>query len=1098
MIIFALFFYLVLIKNHSMKKILTIIGILCLGFGSMFAQTVQVSGTVTDAETGETLPGVTVLIKGTFAGTTTTVDGRYQLEVPANATLQFSFVGLTTQEVIVGDRRIIDVAMESGANVLDEVVVTALGISRERKSLGYAVQSVEGDELSRIRTGNVINSLSGRVAGVQITSSSGQLGGGARINIRGNTSLTGNNQPLFVVDGVPISNADYSTGSGTGSGYNQGTLASDVSPDDVESMTVLKGASATAMYGSRGANGVVVITTKKGAMTAAKTLGVSVNSSITFDQVGIMPKFQKLYGGGEGLLAQATINGQTFNIPAYDVDESWGPKYDPSLLVLPWNAFDEWDTKNYLKPKPWVYPANDYTTYFKTGVGINNNIQVMGSDENYSFRLSYSNLSQTGMLENSKLNRNNVSFSGTSRMNRFLDGFLSVNYVNTKAKGRPMTGYGDHNTTRTMFQWSQTQLDYKELKEYKNPDGTHRTWNRRSWDDSTGLYADNPYWTLYENYESDSRDRLFGNGGLNINLAPGLKLTGRGGIDAWMYNIEERVAIGSVGLSQYYLVNRVNVEANGDLFLTYNNRFAGNQLGLSAMMGASIFNRNYYHSGGVTVNGLIVPGVYNLGNSVAKATSYDSKLRKRINSVYGNVTLDWNTLVYLDITARNDWSSALPAENNSYFYPSFNLSFILSQLQALQSVTWLNFAKLRAGYAIVGNDTDAYRLQNYFNFENPFGSDTRFSISTSLQNPNLRPEKTTSWEIGAEAYFLNNRLGIDIAYFEKSTIDQIILASVSSVTGYSTRVINTGEISNKGLEVTLNFAPFRSRTGFNWDMQLNMATLNSKVVSISPDITWISLGSNGFSVYTGAYAGETYPVIYGKDNIYGPKGEKMVGTNGLYLRTPTDMPLAKVTPNFTAGFSNTFSWKGIDMSVLFDMQTGGNIYYLTKIFGIYSGILEESAKKTNVPGKTGDIREDGLILDGVVGRSVANEDGTYRGEYLNADGTAASGPVTNERVIAADTWGSHHYSGPNTMGIHKTDYIKLREIRVGYTLPQKFTGPVKDLRLSVFGRNLATFMTDQNHFDPEYLQMAGHNAQGLEGGYVPTTRTIGFSIGFSF
>ena len=1085
-----------------MKNFLTIIGIFCLGISSLFAQTVQISGVVTSAEDGEPLPGVTVLVRGTLQGTTTNIDGRYSIAVPADGALQFSFVGMVTQEIDVAGRQVIDVELQSGAHILDEVVVTGLGISRERKSLGYAVQEVKSEELTRIRTGNVINSLSGRVAGVQITSSSGQLGGGAKINIRGNTSLTGNNQPLFVVDGVPISNSDYSTGGGANAGYNQGTLAGDLSPDDIESMTVLKGASATALYGSRGANGVVVITTKKGAMSAQKTLGVSVNSSVTFEQANFVPKFQKLYGGGSyDSFAQVNIGGTDYNIPEYDVDESWGPKFNPSITHLPWNAFDEWDTDNYMKAKPWVYPENDYTTYFRTGIAYNNNIQVMGGSENYAFRLSYSNLDQTGVLENSKLKRNNVSFSGSAKMNKIIDAFLNVNYVNSKATGRPQTGYGDNNTTRTMFQWSHTQLDYKELKAYKNPDGTQRTWNRRSWNDGRGLYADNPYWTLYENYESDNRDRVFGNFGLNIQIAEGLRLTGRVGTDTWMYRIEERVAANSVQISYYDLLNRISVDTTGDLFLSYNHRFAEGRLGLSGMVGTSTSNSTYSYTGGYSVNGLNIPGVYNLGNSVEKATSRDYKRTQRINSVWGNVTFDWDMLLYLDITARNDWSSTLPLDNNSYFYPSVNLSFILSQLNALQGLNWLSFAKLRAGYAQVGNDTGAYNLQNYFQFETPFGSDPRFSIQTSIQNPYLRPEKTKSWEVGAEVYLFQNKLGIDIAYFQKNTVDQIIAASVTSVTGYSSRMINTGEIDNKGLEITVFGTPVKTAGGFTWDTQLNLTTLKSNVVSIADDISWLQLGNNGFGVLTGAHEGETYPVIYGRDYIYGPQGEKLINpANGLYLRTPANVPLGKVTPDFNAGFSNTFSWKGFDLNILFDMQMGGYIHYLSHVFGMYSGMLEETVAKTNVPGKTGDIREDGLILDGYYGRMIPDPNDATKviGVYTDAAGGDAASPVSNERAVGAMNYTAHFYSGPSQLGLFKTDYIKLRELRLGYTLPSKITGPVKDLRITVFGRNLATFMNDNQHFDPEYLQMAGSNAQGLEGGYIPTTRTFGFSIGFNF
>jgi len=1084
-----------------MKKLIYLLFCLITGIGLVSAQTTRITGTVFADEDGEPVIGASVVVKGaTGTGTITDIDGVFTLTVPANATtLIVSYIGMTTQEVAISPT--MRILLLSDTRHLDEVVVTALGISREKKALGYAVQQVEGGELTKIRTGNVINSLSGRVAGVQIMSSSGQLGGGAKINVRGNTSLYGNNQPLFVVDGIPISNEDYSSGGGTRAGYNQGNLAGDISPDDIESMNILKGASATAMYGSRGANGVVVITTKRGTMAAGrKTFGVSVNSSVTFDKVGILPKYQKLYGGGSGDLQEITIDGRTYNYPDLSVDESWGPRYDPNLLALSWNSFDEWDRANYLVPKPWVYPANDYSTYFKTGVSYNNSVQVSSGGENYSYRLSYSNLSQTGILENSKLKRNNLSFNGTAKMNDYLESFFTANYVNTNTEGKPQTGYGDNNTTRTMFQWIQTQLDYKEMRDYKNPDGSQRSWNRRSFSDPTPLYSDNPYWVLNENYESDNRDRFFGSGGLILSLADGLKLTGRVGIDSWNYKIETRIATGSTGQSSYDLINRVNVESNLDLFLNYNKRFLENKFGVSAMAGISQWDRRYSYTGGYSVGGLIVPGVYNLNNSVSKSTSYDLKQLRRINSLYGNATFDWNMLVYLDITARNDWSSTLPAENNSYFYPSFNLSFIMSELDALKNMTWLSFAKLRAGYAQVGNDTDPYRLQNYFEFQTPFGSSNRFSISASLQNPNLRPEMTKSWEVGLEAHFFNDRLGIDLAYYDKRTIDQIIPATVSNVTGYSTRYINTGEISNKGFEITINATPIKSRTGLTWDAQFNLATLQSKVVSIAEDIQWLELNNNGFSVYTGAFVGETYPVIYGKNFVYGPNGEKMIGTNGRYLRGTDNEPLGKVTPDFTAGLSNTFTYKGIDLSVLFDMQMGGHMYYLTHKYGFYSGILEETARQTNVPGKSGNVREDGWLFPGVYGRAVYN-DATkkYEGVYIDGSGAQASSPVTNETVVSGEIYGYvYGGGGPDALCVFKSDYIKLREVRLGYTLPNKVTGAVRDIRISVFGRNLATFMRDNQHFDPEYIQMAGSNAQGLEGGYIPTTRSYGVSLGFNF
>ena len=1082
-----------------MKKIGTIITLLvCMVSLQLYGQNIQIRGIVTDASDNSPLPGAFVAVQGTNTVSSTLNDGTYTITAPANAVLVFSFIGMESQNISINGRTVINVALSS-SSVLEEVVVTAMGITREKKSLGYAVQAVDGSALTQVRTGNVINSLSGRVAGVQIISSSGQLGGGARINVRGLSSLTGENQPLFVVDGIAISNTDHSTTNGISAGYNMGNLASDISPDDIENMSILKGASATAMYGSRGANGVVLITTKKGQM-GTKTFGVSMNSSVTFDNVAFLPKYQKLYGGGEEPFQTITVNGRTYNYPHLDVDESWGPKFDPNIKVLTWNSFDSWDTANYMVEKPWVYPENDYTTYYKTGVGFNNNIQIAGSDVNYTYRLSYTNLDQTGILENSKLKRNNISFSGTAKINKRLESFANFNYIITDAKGRPETGYGDNATTRTMFQWTQVQLDYKELRAYKNPDGTQRTWNRNSFDNPNGLYSDNPYWTLYENYETDRRDRFFGSGGAILDIADGLKLTGRAGIDAYVAKQEFRSAMGSVNSTSYSLRIRNNVEVSADLFLNFNKRVADNKIGISAMLGTSTSNRIFTYTGGYTNSGLLVPGVYNLANSVNPATPYDSKSRKRINSAYGNFTIDWNMLVYLDVTARNDWSSALPSANRSYFYPSVNFSFILSQLGGLSNLSWLTFAKLRAGYAEVGNDTDSYRLQNYYEFVQPFGGDPRFSLQTTLQNPELRPERTRSWEVGLEAHLFNNRLSVDLAYYQKSSIDQIVNASISPATGYSLMAINTGEIQNKGLEITIDASPMRNNNGLNWDVQFNLATLNNMVVSIAEGVKWLNLSANGFSLYTGAHEGESYPVIYGKDFVYGPNGEKLINrNNGTYLRTTDDVPLAKVTPDFTAGLSNHFSYKGIDLSILFDMQMGGHMHYMSHMWGMYSGLLEETAQKTNVAGKTGDVREDGWLFPGMLGINVydaATQE--YHGQYVDANGNNTTSPIPNERVVDGYTYAIHHYTGPNQLSVFKTDYIKLREVRIGYTLPNKWTGPIKDLRISVFGRNLATFMAATKHFDPEYLTSAGANAQGLEGGYVPTTRTYGCSIGFNF
>ena len=1061
---------------------------------------VRVTGKVIDVN-GQPLGFVTVVLKGTTSATNTAENGTFTLNnVPSNGALIVSSIGYKTIEVVLNGRAYVEMVLEEDAIRIDELVVTALGISREKKALGYAVQDVKGDELQKVRTSNVVSALSGRVAGVQISAASGQMGGGAKINVRGNTSLTGNNQPLFVVDGIPISNADFSYGATGGGGYDMGNLAGDLNPDDIESMSVLKGASATALYGSRAANGVVMVTTKK-AKASQKSFGVSVNSSVTIDRAAYVPKLQKEYGAGyaysgagtlDGFLT-ATIGGKTYRTVDYGTDESWGPKYNPSVKVLHWNAFDSWDTANYLVERPWIYPENDYMTYFQSGVNFTNNIQLAKSSEVGSFRMSYTNSDITGITPNSHLKRNTVSFSGTSVFNKYLDGWAAMNYVNNNTLGRPETGYGDRNPMQKMWQWSQTSLDYKALRSYENPDGSQRTWNRSSYDDGTPLYTDNPYWSAYKNYQNDRRNRVYGNAGLNLKLTDWFKITGRVGLDYFNLSMEERFAIGSQATSEYYLDNREALEITSELFANFNKRFMNDKMGVSALIGGSSSDRKSWRTGGITVGGLLIPNLYNLSNSATKATVYDTKTNKRINSVFGNVTLDYNQFVYLDITARNDWSSTLPASNRSYFYPSVNLSFVLTSLDALKEFNWLSFAKLRGGWAQVGNDTDPYNLESYYTASTGGafgkGADPRYNLPTTLANINLKPETTKSWEVGIEARFLDNRVGFDASYYQKNTYDQIVPVMVSGATGYTSKYINSGQMNNSGFELTLNLVPVKT-TNFTWDIQLNASTLKNEVVSIAEGLDYLNLQNAPFRVKSGAFTGSAYPIIYGTGFVYDDEGNKLINpSTGYYAASPIK-PIGNATPNFTAGLTNSFSFKGFDMSILIDMQRGGHMYYTSYMWGMYSGLLAETAIQDGI-----DIRENGVTIDGYYGKYDA---ATKKFIYTTATGAVSTTPVKNTSSLDAESWGVYHYDQNDESNVFSTDYIKLREVRLGYTIPSKFTGPIKQLRVSAFGRNLAIFGAATQHFDPEYLQMAGSNAQGIEGGYIPSTRSYGFSLSFNF
>ncbi len=1073
-----------------------------IGVTALLAQARLITGTITSAVEGEgPIHGVTVQVKGTIIGAVTDANGRYSISVPDNATtLVFSYIGMKSLEVQIAGRTVIDGVLASDLVGLDEVIVTALGISRERKALGYAVQDVKGDEISKVRTQNVISTLSGRVAGVQITSATGQMGGGAKINIRGNTSLTKNNQPLFVVDGIPIDNSDYSYGATGAGGYDLGNLASDINPDDIESISVLKGASASALYGSRAANGVVMVTTKKGRTTEEKTFGVSVNSSVSFDQAKYFPKYQKLYGGGYGGFNEIEIGGKEYLYPSYEIDESWGPKLDPSVMVLPWNAFDQWDTENYLKEVPWVYPENDYTYFFKTGVNKTNNVAVNASNNKGALRISYTNMDVKGIYPNSTLKKNTINLSGNINVNKYLSTWINANYVQNMAVGRPETGYGDRNPVQKMWQWIHTNIDYKDMENWKTPGGAQRTWNRNWYDDPTPAYTDNPYWSSYENYQSDRRDRFYGNYGLELKITPWLNFTGRMGIDYYKLLAEERMAIGSQATSEYYKSVYTNADINSEFFFTFDKRFAGNLFGLTALLGGNRLDRKYYRDGGVSIGGLMIPGLYNLSNSFNKPNVYDSRTWKRINSLYANASFDYNRMIFLELTGRNDWSSTLPSGGRSYFYPSATLSFVLTEIEGLKGNNVLSFAKLRGGIAQVGNDTSPYELLDYVDlntsFTDVYGTlNPRMGFSSTLADSGLKPEKTNSWEIGAELKFLQNRLNLDVSYYYKETIDQIVSVRVSGASGYDYKTINAGKMINKGLEVALGGTLVKAGD-FEWDLLLNVATLNNTVEEIGPGLDYLTLGSGPFKVQSGAYVGMTYPIIYGTDYVKDNAGNKIVGPSGNWIASEIK-PLAKVTPDLTAGLTNTFRFKGFDLNVLFDAQKGGNMYYLSYMWGIYSGIIEESAQ-INEKGKN--IRDDvenngGVLLDGVYGSYNAV---TKEITYLTAEGDPSSTPVKNTTRLDGQIWAEQHYDGPDMQSIFKTDFIKLREISLGYNFPTKWTGPIKGVRLSAFGRNLAIFGAATKHFDPEYLQMAGSNAQGIEGGYLPSTISYGLGLNFNF
>jgi TonB-linked SusC/RagA family outer membrane protein len=1045
-----------------------------------FAQERTITGTVVD-EDGLPLPGVTVLIKGTNTGTQTDFDGNYSIGADQGDILVYSFVGMETAEYTVENVDTIDVTLTTDSAQLDEVVVTALGISREKKSLGYASQAVDGGDLTRSRSSNALNALSGQVAGVQITNNSGQLGGSSRIVLRGVGSITQGNKPLIVVDGIPLDNSNYNSEDAQdgGGGYDFGDTGFDINPDDIESMNVLKGGAAAALYGNRANNGAIIITTKSGKEGKAE---ITINSGISFESVNIIPQVQKLYGGGGGdattigqsTFDQVTIDGNTYNIPQYGVDESWGPRYDPNTEVLHWDAFDPEFPEQYLNPRPWVYPENDREDFFNTGVSTNNGVAFSVGSEKSNMRLSLNNTQSQGIVPGSELDKTSLNFNGSSKLTDKLEVDAGINLTVTDGFKRPAFGYTGNGVVQQLFQFGQTQLDYGRLRDYILPNGNQRTWNRIAYDNPNPRYTDNPYWTINKNYSEDKRTRWFGNVGARYDFTDNLYATAKMYMDNYDFRVATRVAEGSQAQSEYYEADRDFTEINYEAILHYNKDIS-DAFNINAFVGGNKRDTKYRSLIGQTQGGLVVPEIYNLNNSVANPLISDFDENKQIESVFGSASFGYDNMLYLTVTGRNDWSSTLPEGDNSFFYPSVNGSFVFSQVL---DTDWISFGKIRGGYAEVGSDTDPYQLRNTYQSRVPFFGSIRYNQPDQNNNPNLKPERKNTWEVGLEMGFWDNRISFDVTYYDEVTEDLITPVQVDPATGYNSTVANAGKLSNKGIEALVNITPIKTED-FNWNVTWNFAKNENELLELLPGVNSLEIASFPFNGVTlNAVVGERYGQIRGTNYVFDDAGNRVVGANGSYLETRNVENLGSILPDYNMGIRNAFSYKNFDFSFLIDMQKGGVYRSLTNIWGNYSGILEQTAANN--------IREQGVVLKGVTGDVTYNDDGEY----------TVSNTSDNTTVITAQRAGQDYFFGNDAQNVFDADYWKLREVALGYTFPKDWMGKsgIESIRLSAFGRNLLVWGLDNDNFDPEVATGGSGNIQGSEGGSLPSTRSYGLNV----
>ncbi len=1077
-----------------MRKVVSFFTLLMLVTTLAMAQTRQITGRVLD-EAGQPVSGASILIRGTNTGSSANANGDFTINAKTGDVLVVSAVGIPSREVTVTSGSALSVSLTRQSQNLSEVVVTALGITRNRNQVAYAAQTVPGDETSKTRTSNFVNTLSGKVSGLEIRQSN-TLGGSTNVVLRGSKSITGNNQALFVVDGVPFDNSvtnttDQRTGRG---GFDYGNTAADINPDDIESITVLKGAAASALYGSRGSNGVILITTKK----SRRGLGITVNSGISVGSIdkSTFIKYQKNYGGGYGqyyedtsgfflyrdpvafaALDSATVPGGVLVVPTSE-DASYGGPFDPNKMVYQWDAFDP-ASPNFNKPRPWVAAQNDPSTFFTSPISTNNSVFLDGGSDRGSFKLGYTRNDDRGILPNSKITKNLINFGSTYNITDKLTAGASVNFSNIIGLGRYGTGYNDKNVAGNFRQWWQTNVDIKELKEAYFRNKKNATWNPADPTDLTPIYWDNPYFSRYENYENDTRNRYFGNVNLNYKLTSWLSLMGRISLDSYSEIQEERQALGSVTTSQYSRFNRNYSETNYDLLLTFDKNIS-NDFNLKALVGSNIRKQRIESIDANTNGGLIVERVYSLSNSASPVNApVEQDLRKEIDGVFAGTTISWKNMLTLDATIRRDASSTLPKGNNQYYYPSASLGFVFSQL--LPNATALSYGKIRTNYAEVGADAPFYSTRDAYLIISPFGSSAQASVQGTRNNPNLLPEKTKSFEVGLEMAFLKSRLGFDATYYRAESFNQILPTTVSTATGYSSKFLNAGTIINKGVEISVYATPVRTNN-FSWTVNLNWTRNRNKVQSLFEGSDNLLLANFQGGVSINATLGEPYGTLRGSNFVYDSvSGQKVVMANGRYQQSTTaNEVIGNPNPNWIGGINNTLRYKNLSLSWLVDMRQGGDLFSLDMYYGLATGL----------PFETGGLNDLGNPL-----RSPIAAGGGIIREGVTADGKL------NTNRVSATNYGAYGYRFSPAAGfIYDASYVKLREVVLTYSLPKIIMNrlPVfKGIDLNLIGRNLWIIHKNMPYADPEENISAG-NLQGYQSGAYPTTRTMAFNVKLRF
>lgn len=1017
-------------------------------------QDTKVTGVVED-EFGP-VAGASVVIKGTTNGTMTDMDGHFTLEgVKKGDIIQISFIGFATQDIPYTGQTTLNVKMQEDTQKLDEVVVTALGMKRDKKALGYAMQELKGDELLSSREPNLANSLSGKVSGLQIVRSSNGVGGSSKIVLRGNSSLTGSNQPLIVVDGTPMDNFTGGVDDVWGnSGADMGNGLSDINPEDIESMTVLKGASAAALYGSRAGNGVILITTKSGKKNEG--IGITVNAGITTESIFLKPDMQNSFGQG--------------SVGAYDNQSrlSWGPKAEGQMVT------------DWLGRQVPLQTYDNIDAFFRTGTSFNEGVSFQQNIKGTSVFTSINRSDDAGITPESKLNKTNITLRATT----FLDEAekwkidAKVNYINMNAHNRPIQGVNPSNAFNTIYSLPRS-LNVKEFKNSVDEEGNMIWW------DASNNPQENPYWVTKYRQNDDTRNRLLGNVALKYAPTNWFDIELRGGTDYYTTTKNEKVYAGG-NTSPRGLYNEGSetfYENNYSFLATARKDNLIDRLGGFVTFGGNLMMQKRTKMN-ASAGELLVPNLFSLNNGVNKPTVTSELIRRKMNSLYGSLQLNWDGYLFLDVTARNDWSSTMSKANRSYFYPSVSLSAVISDMLPKiggEMPEWFTFAKVRASFAEVGNDLDPYQLYNNFTVGKDENGNTTAAPGNVLFDSTVRSELIKSWEAGFDVRFFNNRLGLDAAWYKTNATRQLLNLPMDPFSGYSSRKVNAGNIQNEGVEVSLNGAILDNPKGLNWNATAQFSLNRNKIIDLYPGVTLYDIKTlDAIQIvavqgsYYGDIYGQTFQRVEDKNSPY--YGQQIVGEDGLPLITTDKSKVGNQSPDWMLGLTNNFAYKGFNLSFLIDFRIGGDLYSATAS-NLYS---RGNAAGTVVNGG----RESFVVPNSV----VQTPDG-YK------ENTVAVTPQNYwERI------GSTGNYGLPEMYTYDATNIRLRNITLGYDFNRAMLKktPFQRLRLSATCNNVWMIHYNLPGIDPESVSATNTNATGFENGAAPTSRSFTFNVTVGF